>query len=99
VKRGVTLVELMATVVLLGVLCAFTSVAVASLRPGETLTPFGVLQKTRARAIQTGRPALWEQLDQRVLFLPDGSSGGGSVVIAGRTVVIDPLTGEIDAIR
>jgi len=77
---GVTLVELIVVLVLLGLVLGMSGLALASLRePGES-DDLRELQKARAEAVQSGVP----RTAQGVLFLPDGRAIGPNV---------DPLTG------
>ena len=81
-KRGVTLLELVVVLALLGVIFAVSSVALGSLRqPGPTGTA-SELRAARRQAIQSGIA----QRASGALFLPDGRAFG---------VGVDPLTGAV----
>jgi prepilin-type N-terminal cleavage/methylation domain-containing protein len=84
--RGVTLVELIVTLALLGVILGLSGVAIASLRPSPQARPRVELERARMEAIRTGRAVRADS----ALFLPDGRAIGAGV---------DPLTGEINASR
>lgn len=94
---GVTLVELLVVLVLLGVIFGMTGLALASLSAPRQSVIFRRLQAARAEAIRTGRPVqvsgdsgsvgTYFPLPPSplpVLFLPDGRAIGPG---------IDPLTG------
>jgi prepilin-type N-terminal cleavage/methylation domain-containing protein len=77
---GVTLVELLVVLALLGLVLGVSGLALASLRQPRESDELRDLRRARAEAIQTGvaRSA------GGVLFLPDGRAIGPNV---------DPLTG------
>jgi prepilin-type N-terminal cleavage/methylation domain-containing protein len=77
---GVTLVELLVVLALLGLVLGVSGLALASLREPRDADALTELRRARAEAIQTGvaRSA------GGVLFLPDGRAIGPNV---------DPLTG------
>jgi prepilin-type N-terminal cleavage/methylation domain-containing protein len=83
VRRGATLVELMVTVAVLGLLAGLAAVSVQALRPPETTERDDALAEARARAVRTGQPVRVRG-EAPVLFLPDGRAVGNDV---------DPLTG------
>lgn len=71
--RGVTLVELIVTLAVLGLALSLTAVGVASLGPGAPAEETEAIARTRSEAIQSGRAMqLVRDSDQVVLFLPDG---------------------------
>lgn len=81
---GVTLVELLVVLALLGLVLGVSGLALASLRePAESAEVEG-LRRARAEAIKNGEPVARDS----VLFLPDGRAVGAQV---------DPLTGAIHA--
>jgi prepilin-type N-terminal cleavage/methylation domain-containing protein len=87
--RGVTLVELLVVVVILGLISGVSGLAFTSLRlPRESATVHAA-RVARAEAIRTGRPVALrlDSLPRRpvLLFLPDGRAVGPGV---------DPLTGD-----
>lgn len=93
--RGVTLVELLVVLVLLGLLFTMSGVAMASLGIPRQSVWLHVLDSTRAQAIRSGVPVVayadstvlrtaGSRPVAPVLFLPDGRAAGPGV---------DPLTG------
>lgn len=99
-RRGVTLVELLVVLVLLGLLFTVTGLALASLTPPRQSAWLRTLDSARALAIRSGTPVLVQGdssfplaggsrsrplgLPASVLFLSDGRALGPGV---------DPLTG------
>jgi prepilin-type N-terminal cleavage/methylation domain-containing protein len=79
-NRGVTLVELLVVLALLGLVFGISGLALASLREPRESDDLRDLQKARAEAVQSGSP----RAAHGVLFLPDGRAIGPNV---------DPLTG------
>ena len=77
---GVTLVELIVVLALLGLVLGISGLALASLRAPRESDDLRELQKARAEAVQSGTP----RTAHGVLFLPDGRAIGPNV---------DPLTG------
>ena len=77
---GVTLVELLIVLALLGLLLGVSGLALASLRAPRGTDDLRELQRARAEAVQSGVP----RAALGVLFLPDGRAIGPNV---------DPLTG------
>ncbi len=92
-RRGVTLVELIVALALLGLILGICTLAIASLRPASGSEILRALAQARAEAIRTGRmvrTVMYHSPLPAVLFLPDGSAIGPGV---------DPLTGAIRASR
>ena len=84
--RGVTLVELLVVIAVLGVLTAVSTLAVTSLRPTAESERIRLLTRARATAIRAGRAVtISSPMGEMIRFLPDGRALGGGV---------DPLTGE-----
>jgi prepilin-type N-terminal cleavage/methylation domain-containing protein len=81
---GVTLVELLIALTILGVLLGVTGLAIASLQSPRASQELIDLREARTRAIRSGVP----RHEHGVLFLPDGRAIGRAV---------DPLTGVPDA--
>ena len=77
---GLTLVELLVVLALLGLVFGLSGLALASLRDPRESDDLRTLQNARAEAIQFGEP----RMARGVLFLPDGRAIGPNV---------DPLTG------
>lgn len=83
-NRGVTLVELLVVLVLLGMLFAVSGLALASLGAPRESARMRVLEGARARAMLSGLPVTVLDSTSPVVFLPDGRALGTGV---------DPLTG------
>jgi prepilin-type N-terminal cleavage/methylation domain-containing protein len=85
--RGVTLVELMVVLAVLGVVAGISGLAMASLRPPVETELSGVLQRARGTAVRQGRTVTVVREDgTKVLFLPDGRVIGSGV---------DPWSGQV----
>jgi len=82
---GITLVELLVVLVLLGLLTTLGAVSVTSLRPPPEAARLDTLRAARAKAIRSGVPVMLTLDSVPIRFLPDGRVLGGSA---------DPLTGE-----
>lgn len=100
VSHGVTLVELLVVLSLLGLMLGVTGLALASLRPPGQDAWTRQVTAARAEAIRTGTPVrlvvsrceagtLCSVLPAQFLLLPDGRAVG---------VGIEPLTGELRAV-
>ena len=84
-RRGFTLVELIVTLALLGLLSGLAAATLGGLRMTEPDTRAQALARARERAIRTGtRVRLDDAHGESVLFLPDGRAVGDGV---------DPLIG------
>lgn len=81
---GVTLVELLVALTILGLVLGITGLALGSLRGPRESEEVMALRRARVQAIQSGVP----RTTHHVLFLPDGRAIG---------VGVDPLTGSPDA--
>lgn len=89
-RRGTTLVELVVTLVVMGLLAGLAAASVPVLRIPNADGRAEVLAGARARAIRSGR-AVRVEGPTPVLFLPDGRAAGRGA---------DPLTGALtDATR
>lgn len=98
-SRGVTLIEMMVALTVLGLATAVAGLALVGLRPVPDAGPVSALIATRDEAIRSGRPLIWGQDTVAVRFLPDGSSSGGRIALENGTVVVDPLTGRVHGSR
>ena len=84
--RGITLVELIVVLAVLGVIAAVSTLAVSSLRRPAAATSTEVLRRARTTAIRQGRAVtISGQNGTTIRFLPDGRAIGAGV---------DPWTGE-----
>jgi len=90
--------ELLAVLLILGLLVGMSGVALGALQSPRVATSVRALAAARTEAIRTGNAALVRVDSVAVSFLPDGSSSGGTIV-DGVVVVVDPLTGAVHAIR
>lgn len=86
-KRGLTLVELLVVLALLGLILGVSGLSLASLKEPTEAWDTRELRRARAEAIRTGVPVPADTSTSRLLpalFLPDGRAIGANV---------DPLTG------
>jgi prepilin-type N-terminal cleavage/methylation domain-containing protein len=84
--RGVTLIELVVSLAILGVVASVTALAVGGLHSTPESRRVEALGRVRATVIRTGRAAgIADSSGRTVRFLPDGRGIGAG---------IDPLTGE-----
>jgi prepilin-type N-terminal cleavage/methylation domain-containing protein len=83
-REGLTLVELLVALAMVGLLFGVSTVAVTSLQPAPESAEVVDLRTARRAAIQSGSP----RTAHGVLFLPDGRAVGPGV---------DPLTGAAHA--
>lgn len=93
--RGVTLVEMIVALAILGVVMGLTAVAV---RPVAALDADSVavrLSDAHEVAVRTGVPVVLAVGGQTVRFLPDGSSSGGMLRVGDAAYLMDPLTSEV----
>jgi len=85
--RGVTLVELVVALAVVGLLSGLALVGFLSLRPQPSAPWVTAADSARASAVRTGRSAIiTDTSGHRVLFLPDGRAIGRDV---------DPVLGEV----
>ena len=78
--RGVTLVELIVTLAVLGIVLGLATVGLASLRPSAAVEGIAALNRARADAIRSGRAVQVDGDSQLVmLLLPDGRVLGPGV--------------------
>lgn len=75
-RHGTTLLELMAVLVILGVVAALSSGTLGSSLAGGPEGEDTVLPKARLLAIREGRPVRVQYHDRWLLFLPDGQARG-----------------------
>ena len=99
--KGVTLIELVVALALLGLILGISGLALASLQAPRESERVRALSRARSEAIRTGRPVRTAvstdtaanyalRTTHLVLFLPDGRAIGPGV---------DPLTGAPRATR
>jgi prepilin-type N-terminal cleavage/methylation domain-containing protein len=84
--RGVTVLELIVALALLGLILGVSGLSLASLQPAQKSGAIRARESAHVEAIRTGRPVRGDS----VLFLPDGRAIGTGV---------DPLTGAVHAPR
>ncbi len=82
--RGVTLLELLVVLTVLGVVLGVTGLAIGSLQAPREFEEIRALRRARAEAIRSGA----QRTANGVLFLPDGRAIGPNV---------DPFTGSPNA--
>ncbi len=81
---GVTLVELLVVLVILGLVSGVSLLAIPALRPSPEGAQIEEIHRARAEAIRVGQEITMTIDSSPVRFLPDGRVLGGP---------IDPLTG------
>lgn len=89
-NAGVTLVELLVVLVLLGMVFAVSGLALVSLGAPRSSARMRTLEAARAQALRTGIPVAVVDSVSPVVFLPDGRALGTGV---------DALTGALNATR
>jgi prepilin-type N-terminal cleavage/methylation domain-containing protein len=97
--KGVTLVELIVALGLLGLILGISGLALGSLRTRPASGVIQQLEAARAEALRTGRPVVVRLDTVAVRFAPDGSSSGGAITTGGLSITVDPLTGAVHAGR
>jgi prepilin-type N-terminal cleavage/methylation domain-containing protein len=97
--RGFTLLEVLVTLALLGLLGAVTGLSVASLRPEDASLALRAIERARSDAVGTGRAVVVRHDGRQVRFLPDGSSSGGWLLIDGTWFSVSPLTGVVRVLQ
>ena len=98
-KRGFTLVELLATLAILGLGAGVAALTLPTLRPAPAAEVLRSLRAARDAAVRTGEPVVWRRDSVRVRFFPDGSSTGARFPLDSLTVTVDALTGAVGAAR
>ncbi len=97
--KGVTLVELIVLLAVVGLMLGISGLALGSLRPPPASGAIRELEAARAEALRTGRPVVVHVDTVAVRFAPDGSSSGGTIMTGGLVVTVDPLTGAVHVAR
>lgn len=88
--RGVTLIEMVVALLVLGLLTALAGTAVGGLRRPPADSWQVEVNGARDSAIRTGRPVRFDDgTGYRALLLPDGRAVGAG---------LDPLTGEVTGV-
>lgn len=98
-RRGFTLLEVLVTLSLLGLMGAVSGLSVAALRPREGSVALRAIERARSDAVETGRPIVFHHDGRQVRFLPDGSSSGGWLLIDEIWFSVSPLTGVIRVLQ
>lgn len=95
--RGSTLVEMLITLALLGVISAVTTLAVRRVAPPDPNDPLIVIADTISAVMKSGRPATLQFMvsgrPALATLNPDGS------VVADSVLHVDRLTGESNRAR
>lgn len=94
-RRGLTLVELLAVLVVFGLITGIAGVALAAGASGGAHDVVDELIAARSAAVRQGTPVEWRRGGTAVRFYPDGSASGGRVVAVSLVIAIDPLTGAL----
>ena len=97
--KGVTLVELIVALALLGLILGISGLALGSLRAPPVSGMIQRLDAARAEALRAGRPVVVHLDTIALRFAPDGSSSGGTITTRGLSMTVDPLTGAVHAAR
>jgi prepilin-type N-terminal cleavage/methylation domain-containing protein len=91
-RRGGTLIEILITLALLGVLASVTTLAIRRITPPDPNDPLTVIADTINAVMKSGRPATLQFIvngrPALATLNPDGS------IIADTVLHIDRLTGE-----
>jgi type II secretory pathway pseudopilin PulG len=98
-RVGVTLVELVVTLGILGLTLAVTGLGIRSLAPTADAIALRELENARRAAIETGTSTTVEGGGRFVRFAPDGSAAGGPIVTDSLVLFVDPLTGIVRSER
>jgi prepilin-type N-terminal cleavage/methylation domain-containing protein len=95
--RGLTLIEMLITLTLLGVLAAVTTLAIRRVTPPDPNDPLTVIADTINAVMKSGRPATLQFMvngrPALATLNPDGS------VVADSVLHVDRLTGESNRAR
>jgi prepilin-type N-terminal cleavage/methylation domain-containing protein len=97
--RGFTLLEVIVTVAVLGLLVAVAGLAIRSFEPPAGQEVIRELANARVEAIRSGQPVEWRGDSATLRFFPNGSSSGGRIISGGHALQVDPLTGEVRETR
>lgn len=95
--RGVTLVELLVTLAILGVTLAVAGLGVRSLRAPPVAAAMAEIARARQHAAVTGRSTAVTLGRRSVRFAPDGSASGGPIVTDSLVLCVEALTGAVRA--
>jgi prepilin-type N-terminal cleavage/methylation domain-containing protein len=93
--RGVTLIELVVALAILGTTLAIAGLGIASLEAPASSRLTSDLALARRRAAESGAPVTVTVAGKAVRFAPDGSAAGGPLVVESLVIVIEPLTGAV----
>jgi type II secretion system protein H len=95
--RGFTLLELLVTIAVLGVLSSIAALGWRTTRATDAQRLADSLAIARGAAIADGRPVSLRLGRATVRFFPDGSSSGGRFRRGDVVVEVAPLSGAIRA--
>lgn len=98
-NRGLTLIELLVALALLGLMAGISAVAWRSGPEPEAVALVRGLAAVRERAIRTGQDTVWMRGPVAVRFQPDGSASAMRLVLDDVTVIVEPLTGRAHVTR
>lgn len=91
--RGVTLIEVLVVLVIIGIAVGLTGVAAGIVRDAPDTFPLDVA-RARERAARIGHPVQLPTDSTILTLLPDGSAMPNRVVVQGTRWRVDPWTAE-----
>ncbi len=94
-RGGVTLIELVVALAILGLTLAITGLGVRSLAPTSDAIALREIEAARRAAIESGTATTVSGGGRFVRFAPDGSAAGGPIVTDSLVLFVDPLTGTV----
>jgi prepilin-type N-terminal cleavage/methylation domain-containing protein len=94
---GVTLIELVVALAILGTTLGVAGLALRSLAPTVESEALHALEAARRQAIESGVSTTVSRDGRAVRFAPDGSAAGGPIVTDSLVLFVDPLTGAVHA--
>jgi prepilin-type N-terminal cleavage/methylation domain-containing protein len=94
-RVGVTLIELVVALAILGTTLAIAGLGIASLEAPAGARLTSELELGRQRAAESGAPVTVTVGGKAVRFAPDGSASGGPLVAESLVIEVEPLTGAM----